>query len=384
MKKVKLLTALLLCASLTATAFMLGSCGGDDATEGTEETTAVEETTAAETEAPKVVGFEVTTPPTKTEYNVGEELDLTGMVCTLTYDDGTTEVTDTYKITQTGALGTADTTITVRYNTRYKDTFEITVLLNVNLPGSGTAEDPYLLSTPEEFVTFQALLAEGETCSGKYFALANDITVTDASGFVPFHDGRQSVFDGFFDGRGHVLTAVMAARSETFAVPYFYYVSGTVINTGFNTTHGGCNSTSYAVCREFDNASGTSSTKGGIMVNCFIVGSMVCNNESTTVICGTTQDAKLSNIYTNVTLSGTAPGSSTGVTLKGTNTVTNAYYVANGCTVQYGETEVTDTTVVAEALNATLADAAAVAGLEASALCTWTTDANGNPALVAK
>jgi len=383
---VKLLTALLLCACLIATAVVLSSCGGDDATEGTEETTVAEETTAAETAEPKITGFEVTTPPTKTVYNVGEELDLTGMVCTLTYDNGTTEVTDKYKTTQTGALGTADSTITIRYNTRFKDTFEITVNLNINLPGTGTAEDPYIISTPEDFVTFQAILAEGEKCSGKYFVLANDITITDASAYKHFSQERQSIFDGILDGRGHVLKAVLPSKcSENFSIPFFYYVTGTILNTGFDITQNGTTGTAYAVARELDGADGSTSAESGMMINCYVVGSMICENSSTSIIAGTTQGAKVSNVFVNVSISGTAPStSSSGVTIKGTNEVTNAYYVANGCVAQYKETEVTDTTTVAEALNATLADAAAVAGLDASALCTWTTDANGSPVLVAK
>lgn len=384
MKNLKLITAFLLCASLTASAFMLGSCGDENEPEDetTAEETTAEETTAAETEAPKISGFEITTLPTKLEYSVGEELDLTGMVCTLLYDNGTSVVTDEYKISQTGLLQTSDTTITVRYSTRWKATFDITVNLDVNLPGSGTAEDPYMISTASEYSTFQTLLASGETCEGKYFALANDITITDYELWTPFSDSRQSVFAGIFDGRGHVLSAKMELRSETFAIPFFYYVKGTIMNTGFNIDSKGCNSTSYAVTRELDSGS---DNIGGIMVNCFAVGSMYCSNSSTTILAGTTNNAKVSNVYVDVSLTGTTPGSSTGVTTKGNNnTVTNAYYVPNGCTVQYNENKVEDKTIVAEALNATLADAAAVAGVDVSALCSWTTDANGVPVLVAK
>jgi len=134
MKKSRIILALLLSLSLMVTAFMLDSCGGDTTTdETTADTTAAEETTAAETEAPKVTGFEITTPPTKLEYSIGDELDLTGMVCTVTYSDGTTAECTEYKVSVDGPITPSDKTVLIRYNTRYKDSFDITILPGDNL-----------------------------------------------------------------------------------------------------------------------------------------------------------------------------------------------------------------------------------------------------------
>ncbi len=58
----------------------------------------------------------ITTPPDKTTYYEGEELDLTGMVVTATEEDGDTkEVTD-YTVNITEPLTTADTEFIVNYN----------------------------------------------------------------------------------------------------------------------------------------------------------------------------------------------------------------------------------------------------------------------------
>ena len=36
-------------------------------------------------------GIEITSPPTKTTYNAGEKIDLTGIVVTATFSDGSTQ-----------------------------------------------------------------------------------------------------------------------------------------------------------------------------------------------------------------------------------------------------------------------------------------------------
>lgn len=58
----------------------------------------------------------VTTPPTKTEYNVGAAVNTSGMVLTLTYSDGSTEeVTEGYTIGTVDASTDGTKTVTVTY-----------------------------------------------------------------------------------------------------------------------------------------------------------------------------------------------------------------------------------------------------------------------------
>ena len=80
-----------------------------------------------------MTAIEVTTPPTKTVYTAGEELDLTGMVVTVIGTDGTKEVTDLVaynEYTTSPAAGTALTTdmtevVVSAYD--FEDSFTITV-----------------------------------------------------------------------------------------------------------------------------------------------------------------------------------------------------------------------------------------------------------------
>ena len=75
------------------------------------------EATATITVNPALVlsSIAVTTAPTKTTYNVGENFDPTGMVVTATYSDNSTEAVTGYTYSPNGALTTSDTEITISY-----------------------------------------------------------------------------------------------------------------------------------------------------------------------------------------------------------------------------------------------------------------------------
>ena len=57
----------------------------------------------------------ITTPPSKTEYRVGETFDKTAMVVTATYSDESTETVEGYTFEPSGALAVENTEITVTY-----------------------------------------------------------------------------------------------------------------------------------------------------------------------------------------------------------------------------------------------------------------------------
>lgn len=240
MKKSRILVALFLSLAMTASCFLLASCGenSDAEDETTAEETTAEETTAAETEAPKVTAFEITTPPTKTVYRVGEELDLTGMICTVTYDDGSTAEYTDYRVSHTGALKTSDTKITIRYNSRFRDDLEIKVKLDFE--GEGTYENPYLISTPEDFIVFTAG-CESMTLSGSsdlatsfgyklFFKQTADIDMTGTTynGTIAGASSKYG-FGGVYDGGGHTIKADIE-KSGVNDLSIFPYVTGVVMN----------------------------------------------------------------------------------------------------------------------------------------------------------
>jgi hypothetical protein len=70
------------------------------------------------------------TPPQKTEYNINEELDLTGLVISTSYDGFEVDTVTGYTVTGYNPNQTGEQTITVTYKNQSAD-FTITVLSNI-------------------------------------------------------------------------------------------------------------------------------------------------------------------------------------------------------------------------------------------------------------
>ena len=73
MKKIKKILAAVLALCLSLACFALVACGDEPSGEKT------------------VKSVKVTTAPAKLEYNVGDEIDFSDGIITVTYEDGTTE-----------------------------------------------------------------------------------------------------------------------------------------------------------------------------------------------------------------------------------------------------------------------------------------------------
>jgi len=365
--KTRILLALLLCLSLVATAFMFGSCGGDTTTtdETTADTTAAEETTAAETEAPKVTAFEITTPPTKTEYKVGEELDLTGMVCTVTYDDGTTAEYTDYKVSVEGPLKPSDTTVTIRYSSRYRATLEIKVKLEFE--GEGTYENPYIIATPADFLAFiagcESQIATGSSDIASSFGAKTffkqtadiDLTGSGFAGTIARSDPKYA-FGGVYDGCGHTLT-VNLESTETGDISVFPYITGVVMNL---KVEGTLNAPSSSIAQPFR----TIGEQGGI-INVYNSLDVYCATDANSF--AVTLYGMAYNCYTD----GILGGSSNDIfnSLKDTGTYVNVFHNCarkDGRVVESksGSIQNTDLNDVVTKFNDTAAMANAVARLK--------------------
>ncbi len=103
------------------------------------------------------------------------------------------------------------------------------------LPGGGTLNNPYTISSKSQWNTFIENLTDGETSyKGKYIRLMADITVTQ---FVD--DGEidhYSSFKGIFDGNGHSITLNYKARQvadhswNDYVAPFRYAEDATIMN----------------------------------------------------------------------------------------------------------------------------------------------------------
>ena len=72
-------------------------------------------TVTTDTETKVLAGIQITTPPKKTTYVVGESFDKTGMTVYAVYTDNTRDIVAGYTYSPSGALKTTDTEITVSY-----------------------------------------------------------------------------------------------------------------------------------------------------------------------------------------------------------------------------------------------------------------------------
>ena len=94
-----------------------------------------------------------------------------------------------------------------------------------DFPGSGTAADPYVISTTSQWNLFADNVNNGNTYSGKYFALGADITISTMVGTNDYP------FGGTFNGNGHTMKLAINGTGTggghpNIAVAPFRYVNG--------------------------------------------------------------------------------------------------------------------------------------------------------------
>ena len=96
-----------------------------------------------------------------------------------------------------------------------------------HLSGTGTENDPYIISNNEEWVTFAANVNDGNNYSGKFVKLDANISVSMMAGA-----SDADSFQGTFDGGGQTLTFTKGTAQSAFAEEYcapFRYVKNAVI-----------------------------------------------------------------------------------------------------------------------------------------------------------
>ena len=188
-----------------------------------------------------LTGIAITTPPTKTEYNVGESFEPAGMVVTASYEDGTTaEVTD-YAISPAGALTADATAITVTY-TDGGITQTATQAITVTAPAGAYT------------ITFDPGVGTVDPTSA----------VTDAEGKLTelpeaVRSGRYS-FTGWFtaaEGGTRITTETVFTENTTVYAQYEYI--GTTSGGGGG---GGSSTTTYTLTFQTNGGSRISSISG--------------------------------------------------------------------------------------------------------------------------
>ena len=84
--------------------------------------------------------------------------------------------------------------------------------------GSGTAEDPYLISNARQLARLAEAVDGGETFADRYLALTDDIDLTSVENWNPIGgEGKDAanLFRGSFDGRGKAVSGLTIAGDYT-------------------------------------------------------------------------------------------------------------------------------------------------------------------------
>jgi hypothetical protein len=137
----------------------------------------------------------VTSPPTKTVYTRGEDLDLRGLEVTGTYSDGITQMESVYSSNVAGydanAIGTQTVTVTIDGKTAF-------FVVIVNAAGVATLQSIAVTSPPTKtiYTRGEDLDLSGLEVTGTYSdnsTKAEFVSASDISGYDPDTTGRQTL-----------------------------------------------------------------------------------------------------------------------------------------------------------------------------------------------
>ena len=107
----------------------------------------------------------------------------------------------------------------------YTGTKSIAFIVTASLKGEGTAENPYLISSTEDWTLFATNVADSISYSGRYVKLTADIDIT-----MPVGVREDKPFSGIFLGNGKTLTANISniKSDEQGAAPFRYIKDATI------------------------------------------------------------------------------------------------------------------------------------------------------------
>ena len=176
-----------------------------------------------------LVSIEVTTPPTKTTHNIGEDLDTVDMVVTATYSDGTTAVVTGYTISGYDKNTAGEQTVTVTYKKKTA-TFTVTVVdpnSIVTLTGIAVTTQP----TKTEYYIGETLVTAGMVVTATYSdGTTEAVTAYTTSGFDSSTAGDKTI-TVTYQSKTTTFKVTVIARSIV-AMPTATPAGGTLIASG--------------------------------------------------------------------------------------------------------------------------------------------------------
>ena len=174
--------------------------------------------------------------------------------------------------------------------------------------GTGTQNDPYIISSEAGLRYLQAQVAAGNSYKGQYIKLGADIALSGE--WTPIGSSPDKAFAGTFDGAGHTVSGMTVTDNTMQYVGLFgYTLNGVVIKnvrlTDVNINMTEVDKTVYAGALVGFIKVDTKATASSVLDNCFASGSITVKTaDKVTVVGGlagfTDQRAAVTNCGTNV------------------------------------------------------------------------------------
>ena len=176
--------------------------------------------------------LEIAQPAQTPYYLEGQTFDTTGLQLLASYADGSTRtVKDSkyYTVSPSGGL-TNETEVTITYNgLSVKHPVSI---VSPSFAGSGTEQDPYLLSSAADLQNLSQLVTAGFVTEGTFFRMTANITLPEnwapigctKDGSIDIKKGKNlNAFRGTIDGAGYTVTVPAGEK------PLIGYVWGATV-----------------------------------------------------------------------------------------------------------------------------------------------------------
>ncbi len=157
--------------------------------------------------------------------------------------DGTVTITHCYKTTAAGSEGSPAMSTTAApddlgdlvHDYGMVKAYQNGILYNgmyyvpPTLNGSGTEQDPYTISSDDEWNIFAILVNSGtNNFSGKFVKLTKDIEVSTMVGVWSDTESERCAFSGTFDGDGNTITATITDEDNQ-GIALFRYINNATI-----------------------------------------------------------------------------------------------------------------------------------------------------------
>lgn len=174
------------------------------------------------------------------------------------------------------------------------------------ISGSGTQNDPYLIEDLADLNAFRTNVNGGNSYSGKFVKLTNDIDATGES-WTPIAVYDSRMFSGTFDGDGHKITYQVSGDTTTVGKSLFHYISGGTVKNlivsgsieGSGDLYAGIavyNVGTISNCECDVNITGSNDAGNYAGITCNNYGTVKYCVYSGTITCGGTGDVKIGGI----------------------------------------------------------------------------------------